>query len=375
MSREINRKPLHEQIADVLGEEIRADYQPGDRFGGDKVLAARFAVSSVTIREALLTLCLKGLLTRRRGSGTYVAEQLPVRRHIAVLFDTDISHPRLSFFPARVAQGLLTFFEQRGLEARLYTGRRLPWDLVGEPSCPAFLEDVETDRISGVVAVATRPHPRWADPLRRRGVPIVSRRLGFDAEWDTFAMARQAARHLIECGRRRIALLHWKNPADPADQPDLARQGLASELHRHGLSVEPTWIRSDLYPLIDGAGWAEFREVWSAKKEKPDGLIVCDDILFADAAVAILQAGIRVPEQLMVVTATNKGSGMLYPFPVARMESDPEVHVRIVGEMLLKMIAGEPVAAPLVHVPWRWLEPQTVVKPEAVAAPPDGRAW
>lgn len=50
-------------------------FRPGDLLPGEDRLAARFAVSRVTIRRALKALAAEGLVTRRAGSGTFVSEE------------------------------------------------------------------------------------------------------------------------------------------------------------------------------------------------------------------------------------------------------------------------------------------------------------
>lgn len=52
---------------------VAGAYRPGDQLPSEVELCAAFAVSRATIRDAIGRLEARGLLTRRRGSGTYVA--------------------------------------------------------------------------------------------------------------------------------------------------------------------------------------------------------------------------------------------------------------------------------------------------------------
>ncbi|UAA38070.1 GntR family transcriptional regulator [Paraneptunicella aestuarii] len=74
---QIQTKKLAEVIAEQL-ESMLIDGQllPGQRLPSERELAAQFAVSRPSLREAILTLVSKGLLYRKQGGGTYVAEQL-----------------------------------------------------------------------------------------------------------------------------------------------------------------------------------------------------------------------------------------------------------------------------------------------------------
>jgi GntR family transcriptional regulator len=70
--------PLYRQLADRLAADIRAGlYAAGDRIPSEHALAQEYALGRPTVRQAIDTLARKGLLIRRRGSGTYVCEPRP----------------------------------------------------------------------------------------------------------------------------------------------------------------------------------------------------------------------------------------------------------------------------------------------------------
>jgi GntR family transcriptional regulator len=67
--------PIYRQLADQLTAKIRAgEYLPGARIPSEHQLAAVFGIGRPTARQAVDLLVRKGLLSRRRGSGTYVCE-------------------------------------------------------------------------------------------------------------------------------------------------------------------------------------------------------------------------------------------------------------------------------------------------------------
>jgi DNA-binding GntR family transcriptional regulator len=68
--------PVYFQIALDLRRRIAAgEWNSGDRTAPELELASEYAVSRVTIRQALAELVKDDLLERRRGSGTYVRER------------------------------------------------------------------------------------------------------------------------------------------------------------------------------------------------------------------------------------------------------------------------------------------------------------
>lgn len=65
--------PLYHQLADILMTGIRSgDYPPGARIPSEPQLAKDYGIGRPTVRQAIDVLVRKRLLSRRRGSGTYV---------------------------------------------------------------------------------------------------------------------------------------------------------------------------------------------------------------------------------------------------------------------------------------------------------------
>ncbi len=67
--------PLYHQLAEKLAGQIRAgEFAPGSKIPSEHQLAATFGIGRPTVRQAIDALVRKGLLHRRRGSGTFVCE-------------------------------------------------------------------------------------------------------------------------------------------------------------------------------------------------------------------------------------------------------------------------------------------------------------
>ncbi|WP_319521388.1 GntR family transcriptional regulator [uncultured Desulfosarcina sp.] len=67
--------PLYRQLADILMEAIHGgDYPPGSRIPSEPQLAKDYGIGRPTVRQAIDMLVRQGMLSRRRGSGTYVRE-------------------------------------------------------------------------------------------------------------------------------------------------------------------------------------------------------------------------------------------------------------------------------------------------------------
>jgi GntR family transcriptional regulator len=65
--------PLYHQLAERLFAEIRdGRYSPGSKLPSEHELAEAFGLGRPTVRQATAALIQRGLVERRRGSGTYV---------------------------------------------------------------------------------------------------------------------------------------------------------------------------------------------------------------------------------------------------------------------------------------------------------------
>lgn len=89
----ITRRALHQQVAESLRELIvEGKFQRGDALPPERELAQRFGVSRATVREALRTLQMWGLVEARQGGGNFVCA--PSIEHIITPLSTIIQHNR-----------------------------------------------------------------------------------------------------------------------------------------------------------------------------------------------------------------------------------------------------------------------------------------
>ncbi|MDE9367065.1 GntR family transcriptional regulator [Luteipulveratus sp. YIM 133132] len=81
--------PLYHQLAEQLREAVTSGrLQPGDPFENELALAERLGLSRPTVRRAIQDLVAQGLLLRRRGLGTTVANrQIHRRAELTSLYD------------------------------------------------------------------------------------------------------------------------------------------------------------------------------------------------------------------------------------------------------------------------------------------------
>jgi GntR family transcriptional regulator, hexuronate regulon transcriptional repressor len=71
-------RKLYQQVANaIMASIVSGKYKPGERLPSERDLAAAFKVSRPTIREATISLEIRGLAESRHGSGIYVTDHPP----------------------------------------------------------------------------------------------------------------------------------------------------------------------------------------------------------------------------------------------------------------------------------------------------------
>lgn len=80
-----SQSPLYQQLMSRLKNDVLAGVYPaGGRIPSEQVLCDTYGISRVTVRKAMLDLVQEGLLVRRQGKGTFVADE-KLRRDLAFI--------------------------------------------------------------------------------------------------------------------------------------------------------------------------------------------------------------------------------------------------------------------------------------------------
>lgn len=348
-----NRESLAERVAEQIGERLLTPARTGRRLAAVRELAADLGVSVTTVRAAQMLLAKKGLVEIRHGSGCYVSrpESTVPKRHIAILSEYNfLLSPRGVAFHSRVMNELRLFLETKRQSSRLYIGHVMSEQPSSDTAtCSGFLEDLALDRISGIAALATLPLFKWTDQARTKGIPIVGMnglhyRFNGAVDPDFAGAIHSSVQRLVGNGRRHPAFIGWNNDSCALFSAVVAGMGL---------TPNPRWTRISLPPSEPGAGWSDFREIWTCGEERPDSVIFSDDVLFQDALPAIQACGVRVPAELEVVVLANKGIVLPRPFPYTRLDCDPSEFAEEMGKLLLQLMAGEKPVRRQLAIPYR----------------------
>jgi DNA-binding LacI/PurR family transcriptional regulator len=370
LSSQVRRRPLHAQVASALRREVACSYSAGDRIPTQTELAEEYDVSVGTVREAVLTLTQEGLLEKRQGSGTYVRDGVS-GLSVPILVSQRVFEGADSYFYRRYPRMLHSLLERAGIHAPLVLAEESGEESIRRPAGRDFCRKLRRGEIHAAVVISVPLPAPWERELSEHGIPLVGSNEDFP--WrvliDTDQMVREGVRLLAEAGRRRIALLQWNGAAVREGRgEDFFTDPFSRELAAQDLAYRPGWVGG---PPEDEpqAMWEELHRLFEGKADVPDGMLVCDDCLFRDSLPAIMSLGVHPPDDLLVVTHNNRGSGIHAPFPTVRIEYDPDEHARLVVAMLEALLAGREPDERVVRVPFRILGREIIDLEESVAAP------
>lgn len=355
--------PLYQQIVeDLRGRITSGALAVGDRLGSHRELAAAYDVSLITVKKALAELVREGLLYARVGKGTFVARSVPraapaEQKTLGIVL-RDLTVPLFSDIVQQV-------------EAHAYqVGYNV---MVSMSSGQAEKEERQIERfrksgVDGLIIASMEQSHRASETIRSldaAGFPYVM--VSYVEDPDLYMVgidhergAYLAARHLCEQGYRRIGYVG----AETANRlSELREQGYRRALSEAGLAVEEAFV----YRSLEGPGWDRLEHGYEAgrriarERERPDALFVYNDIAALGLQRALLEAGLRIPEDVAVVGFDDIEQARHAPVPLSTVRQPAgEISARAV-EMLLGQIAQRPVERRVV------LEPELVARASSEA--------
>ena len=97
---------------------------------------------------------------------------------------------------------------------------------------------------------------------------------------------------------------------------------------------------------------AAFRERFATEGRAwlPDLLFFFDDFLATGALVAMQEAGLRFPDDVKVVSVSNKGHGPIYPVALTRIEYDAARFGDALSEAVCAFLQGRKIRRKMEHL-------------------------
>ena len=311
--------PKHRQVFDSLLEAIQSGvYHVGDRLPSEAELGKSFLASRITIAKAVNELQRLGLVSRRAGAGTYVLPRKQAAGCVFGLLIPDLGRTEI-FEP--ICHGMMR--SPLSAAHSLLWGHAMGEAKQQEEEAEQLCHQYISQRVSGVffAPLEFTPHKdlfnrRIASALDHAGIPVVlldrcilpyPERSPYDLVGiDNRRAGFQITRHLLQLGSRRVAFA-----AKPLSAPtvDARIAGYREALQCAGLPLHENLVRF---------GDPEDRAFVRALLDEcvPDAIVCANDLTAARLMHGLLEAGVRIPEDIRMVGIDDVKYASMLPVPL-----------------------------------------------------------
>ena len=324
---------LTTQLADGLRQAILTGFYPvGKALPARERLARQYGVSQIVVRAAIRRLSAEGLVVSRPRIGCMVQPR-NVRiwkgQVLLVLADVPGSY-YLNVFADELQNALMQdgWALSRVSVRRGYSGR---YDFAAMDLA-----------LSGAVSLVVLMYNN--DPIERHlekcGTPFVvigkrrNRKASGFVHFNREAAVPEFVRNCTVRGIRRVLVAG-------CTEKDTDVAGMLQEA---GIACEE-WVIEPLAGLrppeaMERAALKAFERRFSGTFGLPDLIFFSDDFVAQGALTALLAAGVRIPDDVKVVSWANAGLGPVFPRTLTRMEMDAVANGRSVAGFLSGYFKG-----------------------------------
>ena len=326
-------------LADQLVEQLKATIvrnrcRPGEVLSGIRKIAETAKVSEKVVRAAIRRLTVEGWVMPRRHVGPVIAERGAKGARWRVLYFTH--NPYYCYYHERfIATLRMQLLREKGGVLLMAVNRcdgingyiqleealKERWDLILEgPTVAKSRKMIESSGWPFATindSVYTMPPSVAANCVGRIDVSIGSATSDF---------VRECARRNV---RSVVQLQCDKGALDVTER--LRIMGVDVRTERTPLGLAPDEVAHGAYALVDR--WFRL-----GKPRLPDVVFFTDDYVAQGGLLALLRHGIRIPEDVAVVSFANKGHLPIWYRDLTRIEIDPAVHGTAVSQTVQKFL-------------------------------------
>lgn len=330
---------LHLQLQRQIREKIQAHrLSPGEKLPTNHEISASLSISYETVQRAMKALADRGLVVRHKSKGTFVRKAL-LPRVVAVFCSDSVFDPQASPFPSLMAHHLSCLLHEDARDMRVYYVPA-PWGNKTKGYAD-LRRDLEERRVAGVITLSRMPRElvELAGQMSIPVVGVVTPHAADSVVWvDYTDFTHRTMRRMVKEGCRRVALVGFSIDVEGMHLEDLIQIARAN-----GLTLAPDDVKHALQDNWIERGLQVGREL---DLSIYDGAILADDIFAVGFTRALARRGVRVPEDLRLLTMWNRGSQLSLSLPAVRYEVNLEEMARQGVRMLDQMIEGRTLQRP-----------------------------
>ena len=324
---------------------------PGSRLPTIRELCGTLNTSSATLITALDLLENEQIFYREERQGIFVSKTL-LKRSVHIVFNiSTFSDNASSPFWSLLWGHLTRIAEQRSTTKNEHISFHFLYRPPSQPIPEEHLSLLNSPSTDGCLVVGF--NTRTDDHRSLLKVPHVVFAGGGDwmVKYDDAVSSRLAAEALARHHCQRVA--YWSTTPHDIENSFYQAYFFSRALLEQGFAVDRSLFRSIpelLLPLTrpltyQERGYLLAKEVYgsSSYEKKPDGLYISDDLMTDGALVAFEELGIRVGEDVHLVSLSNAGSPILFGRSkhITLLEQNAEDLVRSMFSLLESLMDGE----------------------------------
>ncbi|OHB61480.1 MAG: hypothetical protein A2Y12_06815 [Planctomycetes bacterium GWF2_42_9] len=338
--------PRYEQIANDIRKKIK-DIEPGEMLAPERDLAEHYSVSYMTMRKAIDVLAKEGFIKRYQGRGTIVNNRLSVGE-IAVVVRPKLLDIHSSPY-YQLASNLLIeniHATNKSWQVKLHLGKAT---MRGE-EFPETLDLLAPEVLHNLRGVFTfNPLYDLSKKLEQSNVLVISMSLGdkfgkYQVGFNQADVFNLGLAHFAERGCKSIGLIGHKNYLGIDGIAYDSKVHFLEQVHTNKLETRAEWILCQEGDRFENNGYEMFMRLWN-RPQHPDAILITDDVLCRGVLRAILQLGIKLPDDLCLTTYANKGVEIAYHRDLTRVEYDVPRQAAVACEMMFSLIEGKPITS------------------------------
>jgi DNA-binding LacI/PurR family transcriptional regulator len=331
--------PRYQQLFNAIEGDIRSGrYSPGQKLPSEAALVEEFETSRITVVRALRELQQRGLVQRRVGSGTYVANGATT--NASLLFGLLIPNLGETEIFGPICQSVAEFLQAR--KHALLWGNMKPATEAKETQSLELCQQYISKKVAGVFFAPLEWSQRNDETnqavvsvLEKAGIQIVLLDRCFlpypkRCHHDVVSIDHRRAgylitEHLLKLGCRRIAFVAFAHSASTIE----ARvAGYQDALRRAGASLEP-----DLVQQLSNNDDSEVAQLM--QRLKPDAIACANDRTAGHVMHSLIGLNYGIPKDVPIVGIDDVQYANLLPVPLTTVRQPcREIGVAAASAML-----------------------------------------
>ncbi|MGB2866832.1 MAG: GntR family transcriptional regulator [Bacteroidota bacterium] len=337
--------PLYRQVADIIRADILSgNISAGDQLASHQKLAGRYKVSLITIKRALNELKAEGFLFSRAGKGTYVHQEPSRKLTLGTKTIGMVLRDLKSPFFSLIVHSVEEYASHKGYNILISNSAQ---QIEKEENIIRHFYDIG---VNGLI-IASMTHEYSAPPFLRtphtENYPCIM--VSYVKDPDIYFVGTDhekggflAADHLLSLGHRTLGYI---NGEEGNAVGDLRKDGFVRALQQHDVPERdqfffrlPLGGESNDY----SSGYAVGEEFLSLSR-KPEAVFAYNDLAGLGFEQALLDKGVRVPDDIAIVGFDGIERGQYAPVPLTTVQQPFDRIGALAVENLIKRIEGQPV--------------------------------